>query len=142
FPSSLVDSQFKAGNWSPVYVDVTAGPAPVARARLTIESVDTDDVRNNYTVEVPALEPGETATLMAYTKPGSAGDEVTAVIRIDDVVAASKSDIAAAIGLEHHLYLTVGGRIPGIRRALAGEVGQPGPDGPPAYAGPEHVASL
>src|SRR4051812_37051911 len=29
FPSSLVDSQFKAGNWSPVYVDVTAGSGPI-----------------------------------------------------------------------------------------------------------------
>ena len=26
FPSSLVDSQFKSGQWTPVYVDLTAGP--------------------------------------------------------------------------------------------------------------------
>ncbi len=57
FPINLADSQFKAGTWTPVYVDVTANPTgPVTHAKLTIEAVDTDDVRNNYTVDIAPLE--------------------------------------------------------------------------------------
>ncbi len=87
--------------------------------------------------------PGETATITAYTKPGSAGDEISAVIRIDDVVATSKSDIFTALALDHHLYLAMGGRVPGWKRALAGEVGPPNADAPATVnAGPEHIAAL
>ena len=142
FPTNLTDSQFKSGDWAPVYVDVTAGPEPIVHAKLTIEAVDTDDVRNNYTVDMAPLEPGETATITAYTKPGSTGDEVTAVIRLDNKILASKSEMAAAISLDHHLYLTVGGRAPGLKKALAGEVGPDTPDGQPAMGVPEHVATL
>ncbi len=143
FPINLADSQFKSGTWTPVYVDVTASPlGPVTHAKLTIEAVDTDDVRNNYTVDMAPLEPGETATITAYTKPGSAGDEISAVIRIDDVVATTKSDIFTALALDHHLYLSMGGRAPGWKRALAGEVGPPIPDAPTVNAGPEHIATL
>jgi hypothetical protein len=140
FPQLQIDSQFKAGNWTPVYVDVTAGPDPVTHAKLTIEAVDTDDVRNNYTVDVPTLEPNDSAVVTAYTKPGSAGDEIGAVIRIDGTIVASKSDVFAAIPLDHHLYLTLGGRVPGLKRAIAGQVVQH--DEQTAYAGPEHVATI
>ncbi|CAN5539481.1 hypothetical protein BH10PLA2_BH10PLA2_11440 [soil metagenome] len=140
FPSAMVDSQFKAGNWTPVYVDVQAGPDPVARAKLTIEAVDTDDVRNNYTVDVPLLEPNASETVLAYTKPGSAGDEISAVIRIDGTMVASKSDMFAAIPLDHHLYLTLGGRIPGLKRAITGQA--PKNEDQTAYGGPEHVTSI
>ena len=140
FPSQQIDSQFKSGNWTPVYVDVTAGPDPVTHAKLTIEAVDTDDVRNNYTVDVPPLEPNDSAVVMAYTKPGSAGDEIGAVIRIDGTIVASKSYVFDAIPLDHHLYLTLGGRVPGLKRAITGQVVQT--DEQTAYAGPEHVTGI
>jgi hypothetical protein len=140
FPSSLVDSQFKSGNWTPVYVDITAGPEPIAHAKLTIEAVDTDDVRNNYTVDVPLLDPGDSATVMAYTKPGSESADVGVSIRMDGVLIAAKGDnYFPAIPLDHHLYLTIGGRAPGLKRAVAGQVG---PDEQTAYSGPEHVVAL
>ncbi len=143
FPSSLVDSQFKSGQWTPVYVDVTAGPEPIAHAKLTIEAVDTDDVRNNYTVDMPLMEPGESTTVMAFTKPGSESADIGISIRMDGALIAAKGDnYFPAIALDHHLYLTVGGRVPGLKRAIAGQVGQPANDEQTAYAGPEHVVAL
>ena len=119
FPSSLVDSQFKSGQWTPVYVDLTAGPDPIAHAKLTIEAVDTDDVRNNYTVDMPLMEPGESTTVMAFTKPGSESADIGISIRMDGNLIAAKADnYFPAIPLDHHLYLTLGG-VPGLKRAVA-----------------------
>jgi hypothetical protein len=145
FPIGLKDSQFKAGAWTPVYVDVTAGPERIPRGdynTLTIEGVDTDDVRNNYTIPLPPLEPGEAATLIAYTKPGSSGDEIRVVIRIDDRIADSKGDIFGAIALDHHLYLTLGKRLGGLKRALSGEAANDQTEPVGSFGGPQAVTGL
>jgi hypothetical protein len=50
FLTTAAEGQFKAGAWTPVYVDVTAGKEGVPRADLIVESVDSDDIRSRYRV--------------------------------------------------------------------------------------------
>src|SRR2546421_9980249 len=51
--------EFKSGFWTPVYVDVTAGPEGVVRGDVLVETADGDDVRNSYRVPLSPLEPNE-----------------------------------------------------------------------------------
>src|SRR5437899_519401 len=76
FPVNPQQGEFKPGAWMPVYIDVTAGPEGLARGELLIETSDCDDVRNNFHVPLPPLEPNEPITLMGYTKPSSLHTEV------------------------------------------------------------------
>src|SRR5581483_12004215 len=52
---------YKSGAWTPVYIDLTAGEAGLSKAQLVIETSDTDDVPNTYSVPVPRLAPHEAA---------------------------------------------------------------------------------
>src|SRR5207302_5797285 len=71
FGSSAPIAEFKSGFWTPVYIGVMAGPQGTPRGDLVVESVDSDDVPNRYTVPLPQLEPNEQETILAFTKPGS-----------------------------------------------------------------------
>lgn len=147
FPLSSTQSELKSGFWMPVYVDVTAGPERIPRGEVTIEAADADDVRNRYTVPLPTLEPGEQATVQTYTKPGSAGDEIMVTIRIDDRLAAVHQEVYPAMDLDHHLYVTIGPRMPSLRRALSKAAPEVKVDGEEATvvsrdSGPYHIAGL
>src|SRR6266581_9558640 len=48
-------SYFKPGAWTPVFVDITAGPQGLENALLTVESNDSDDIENTFTVPLPRL---------------------------------------------------------------------------------------
>jgi hypothetical protein len=137
-------TDFKAGFWTPVYVDVQAWAQGVPRGELVVESVDSDDVRNRYTVALPALEPNEQATVVAYTKPGSQGSEITVTALIDGKRVAQHQDSYAAMELGHQMFLAVGSHLPGLRSALNPK--DPNrPEGEPAETrdqGPRHVTSV
>src|SRR5438105_13739217 len=84
FGPSAPLAEFKPGFWTPVYIGVTAGPEGTPRGELIVESVDSDEVPNRYTVSLPALEPNQQETILAFTKPGSISSEITVRARIDD----------------------------------------------------------
>src|SRR5262249_52067999 len=69
-------SYFKPGAWTPVYVDITAGPQGLENATLTVETTDNDDIQNTYTVPVPRLDPKESVQVISYVKPGSGGGDI------------------------------------------------------------------
>ena len=120
FPASMHEAGHKPGFWTPVYVDVTTGSERIARGELTVEASDSDDARNRFTVALPPLEPREQATVIAYTKPGSANDGIRIEIRIDGRPAASKvENNYASFVLGRQLYLTMGSPLPGLKRAIA-----------------------
>src|SRR5262249_4752214 len=52
---------YKAGTWTPVYVDLTAGGERIenGEADLVLETSDNDDMQNSYAVRLPALDPKE-----------------------------------------------------------------------------------
>src|SRR5437764_11696051 len=66
---------FKAGSWTPVYVDIQAGrdglKGTEGRIDIVVESPDADDVLTNYTVSVALdkLGPNEMFTVPTYAKP-------------------------------------------------------------------------
>ena len=116
---------FKSGFWTPVYVTIRAGAEGARPGRVVLESTDSDDVQNTYTVPVPALEQNDGVTVQAFTKTGSANGEL--VVRLDEQVAENrfKNVIEVkksfnAVSAGDPLCLAVGSRIPGLRQNLAG----------------------
>ncbi|HLJ98208.1 MAG TPA: hypothetical protein VKU02_33930 [Gemmataceae bacterium] len=118
FGSSAPIAEFKSGFWAPVYVTVMAGPEGTPRGEVIIESVDSDDVPNHYTIPLPQLGPNDQETVLGFTKPGSATSEVTARVRIDDRIVATKEAQFLALQLDQQLYLALGANLPGLRTAL------------------------
>src|SRR5439155_18145874 len=106
------------GFWAPVYVGVMAGPAGTPRGEIRVESIDSDDVPNRYTVPLPQLGPDEQETILAFTKPGSATNEITVQIRIDDRPVATKESQCLAMTLAQPLLLAIGSSLPGLRTAV------------------------
>src|SRR5215469_1007478 len=51
----------KPGLWTPVYVEVTAGPEGFPRAVLTVETPDCDDLETRYTIKTRPLNKNEKA---------------------------------------------------------------------------------
>src|SRR5262245_65160143 len=68
---------FKPGAWTPAYIDVINNgkydpdSSKDGRAQVVVEVFDCDDTANNYAVPLPPLQPGESATVLAYTRSGS-----------------------------------------------------------------------
>jgi hypothetical protein len=113
------DHLFKSGCWTPVYVDVTAGPQGTPKADIVVETDDCDDVRSRFTMALPPLEPKEAFTLLTYTKPGSTSAELTASAVIEDRTVAMKADQLLAKDLNSQIFLAIGSRLPTLRRAFA-----------------------
>lgn len=118
--STRVSDGSKPGFWTPVYVSVTTGPKRINRGELilVVEASDGDDNRNQYRQEVPSLEPHEQSTLVTYTKPGSVHDTIRVSLAAGSQVVASKEDAYLSLPLDRHLYLVLGGQLPGLRQAL------------------------
>jgi hypothetical protein len=118
FGASPPIAEFKSGFWTPVYITVMAGPEGTPRGELRVESVDSDEVPNRYTVPLPQLEPNEQETLLAFTKPGSTTSDITVQARIDDRPIAEHKEPYAAMELDQQLLLAVGSVPIGLREAL------------------------
>jgi hypothetical protein len=116
--TTAIETQFKAGAWTPVYVDITAGLQGCPKSELVIESIDSDDVRNRYRVALPSLEPGEQYLATAYTRPGGMGAEVMASIVLDGRTIAKKDDTFTAMDAGQQLFVSIGSKVPSLRRAL------------------------
>jgi hypothetical protein len=123
--------RFKAGSWTPVYIDLLCATQELNRAEVTVETSDSDDVANNYTVPVPALKLGESANLIAYTRPGSANADFTISVRDKDGKLCCPPYRQSFPGIESAqvLYLALGSRLPGLR--LPGTAEQPNPQPQP-----------
>lgn len=115
---------FKLGVWTPVYVSLTAGPQGFRKdeAVVVVESADSDEVVNNYSVPVPPVDKNESFTVLAYTKPGSAEKGITVRV-LSEGQNLCRPYEKTPTGLEpsETLYLTVGSRLPWLRRALRPE---------------------
>jgi hypothetical protein len=111
-------SYFKPGTWTPIYVDLTAGPLGLENATLTIETPDNDDIQNSYTVPLPRLEPKEYYQAITYCKPGSDGGNFD--ITIEDKGYSVRKTLSFAdyghLGLNELLYLGAGSRLQGLHR--------------------------
>src|SRR5262249_54829575 len=77
---------FKPGSWTPVYVDLTAGDNPIGRADgvIVVQTNDSDDMENYYTVPLPQLEPREQTRVLTYARTANASSDLQVVIRAPD----------------------------------------------------------
>lgn len=111
-------SLFKAGFWTPVYVDITAGDKGIAKGELIVETTDSEDIPNNYTVSLPRLDPGEQATVIGYTRPGSIHGNFNIKVRVDKEEDVSIRKNFSALDPNKVLYLSLGSRLGGLRNNL------------------------
>jgi hypothetical protein len=105
-------AKFKAGFWTPVYVDLRAGSEREVPGggKLIVESVDGDDVRGRYTVALPRMDPDDRLTVQTYTRAASSKTEITVTAILDGRVVATNQKDCVPLDLGQHLYLTLGSR--------------------------------
>ncbi|MFN4258574.1 MAG: hypothetical protein ACK4RK_04705 [Gemmataceae bacterium] len=130
FSSTENDSLFKAGFWTPVYVDLTVGPKgfAVGEAQLVTETTDSDGIFTRYTIPIPPAAPKETLLLTTYTKPGNTYETIQVSVRGEGrnlcppfQVHPSGHDPSAT------LLLSLGAQIPSLITAPLAEDGAPDP---------------
>jgi hypothetical protein len=117
-------SGFKAGSWTPVFVDLTAGDNPLGRGDgdIVVQTNDSDDMENYYTVPLPQLDAREQGRVMTFARTANASSDLQVVIRAKDgrVLAAEKPSRTAysPFGPGSYLYLTAGSQRQAMREAL------------------------
>jgi hypothetical protein len=123
-PGEVIDPRIgaalhKAGIWTPVYVSITAGPDGIQTGKVIIEATDNDDVQNHYTVPFPrgGLPEKEPFTFLTYTKASSLHGKITVTVEADGKRFEKEHTYESLIPGDV-LYLTVGSRLSGLRRAL------------------------
>jgi hypothetical protein len=121
---------FKSGLWSPVHVTVQAdGPS---RGKLVLESVDADGGPNVYSVPFRITEKGR-ATIIGYTMPAANHPDLGLSLVFDEEPERRlplPTETASAIGLQQHLYLSLGNSLPDLHAALEDQQPTAGGSGP------------
>jgi hypothetical protein len=131
------------GTWAPVQIALKAGPEDVSAGsyRLVIESADGEAVPYTYTAPVPAIGANDKQTVFAYVRPSSAGStfnvrlqttegqDVQTKERLQRDPSEPKSEVLEP---RDTLYLTIGSRLPGLKRAMLEPEKQPPAGGAPA----------
>jgi hypothetical protein len=133
------------GAWAPVYVSVEA-PAgcPAAAYRVALRSTDSEDMTYQFFVPVPELAAGRTETLLGYLRPGNLSSEFSAVLQDRDgreLADAPRLTLARnadqeVLGPRDVLVLALGGRVPGLKRALGPRKNADDPGGDADPEGP------
>jgi hypothetical protein len=153
------------GAWAPVFVTLKGGPGGNAQGlyRVVVESTDGEGTPYRYAVAVPALAENEERGVIAYARPGSDGAEFTVRLQGTDGQDVQtlprrrrdSSDFKAEVVWPRQvLYLTVGSRLPGLKKTVreAGkkpqgeqadnEAGQDDAAGKPGFAYAETLAEM
>jgi hypothetical protein len=117
---------FKVGFWTPVYIDLTAGTQGFQRdeAVVVVEASDGDGLPTQFTVAVPPLQPSETCTVLAYTRPGSLQNDLTISVQNrangQNLCRPEQKNARDLVGLtaQQLLYVSIGARLAGLRAAI------------------------
>jgi hypothetical protein len=118
-------SYSRNGMWVPVYIMLKASKDgnPQGSYKLVLETTDGEDLPYRYTTQVPALPANDDHTVISYIRPGSDGSEITVTLQAHDgrtlqtfprVLRGSRE----ILGSRDQLFLTLGSRLPGLRRAM------------------------
>jgi hypothetical protein len=117
-------SGFKAGSWTPVYIDLTAGDNPIfpGDGVIVVKTSDSDDMENSYAVPLPQLDAREPGRVLAYARTANASSDLQVVIfdPRGQVLAAEKPNRQSysPFGPASWLYLTAGSQNQALREAL------------------------
>ena len=125
----------KVGLWTPVYVEVFGGsdgiaPDPERPPYIQIDTVDSEDVGTAIRIPSVFVEPLKTRTFIGYVKTGRAGDrEIQFTLYVKGRDRPKKTvEGYALLGIDSHLYLTLGNGITDFNRAVRKMDKQPGDD--------------
>jgi hypothetical protein len=117
--------RIKTGCWVPVYVDVTIGPEdiPANSLVLVVETADSDGILNQYAQPVPFILPKKQTVsgLQTYVRPGSFGGEINVTLLLGGKQYARQRvtpDFSGIVENGGVLWLTLGSKLPGLRRGL------------------------
>lgn len=119
---------FKAGLFTPVWVDIEPGDGGLERGELIVETSDSDDVQNNYITSLPPLEARKPFTALSYTKPGSISSAIKVTLRGETKTKESqlfifeRGDPYEAEPLEDLMFLSVGTPLSSLRSSIAAQV--------------------
>jgi hypothetical protein len=138
--------KFKTGAWSPVYVDLTIGPQdiPAGEADLVVETTDNDGLLNQFKQALPLLSKKQGARLTTYVRPGNFSSEIFVSVQINKREIAKTRiapDSRSVVDNGGVLWLTLGSKLPGLRRALMVRQKQPELPGEPNALDDELVDS-
>jgi hypothetical protein len=123
YNEALGFGRFKIGLWTPVYVEITAGPkglgAQPGDCYVEVETSDFEDVGTIYRTPV-RLDPNETGTFIAYTKTGTGGGipDVKVTLHIGNRTMHPPREGDMAMELQGHVYLALGRRVADLPAAL------------------------
>jgi hypothetical protein len=128
-PGGKDATRSRNGTWTPVYVHLEAGAEgnPQGAWRLAVESADGEEIPYRAFAAVPALAAGEKRVVLAYVRPGNDSSEfVVKLLAADDKVVQTFPRVRRDVGVDPEivhpqavLYLALGDRLPGLRRALS-----------------------
>src|SRR5579864_3457600 len=111
-PIADAPGRFKVGLWTPITVDVQAGPKGLPNCDLIVETPDSENVATRFAVPVGQLDKNEQRTILTYAKPGSSEGRFLISIRT------AKGDTLATFNtsqfpmdLRGRIYLTLGSRL-------------------------------
>ena len=125
FQQDVERTAAKIGLWTPVYVEVfggTDGIAPDAERPpyIQIDTVDSEDVGTFIRIPNVIVEPLKSRTFIGYVKAGRAGGneiQFTLVVK-GRKLPERKIENYSMLGIDSHLYLTLGSRISDLHRAM------------------------
>src|SRR5205085_1534481 len=105
-------------------LQVKAGENGYPGGKLLVETLDSDDVPNVYSVTIPRLKnggSGQRATLCTFTRPGSVGAEITiSAVDADGHKVPISNKNSEALDFSKQMYLTLGSPAPDLHKALLG----------------------
>jgi len=111
--------RFKTGMWTPIAVDLEAGPRGLSNTDLVVETPDSEDIETVYQVPIGALGKEERRTILAYTKPGNSEGRFKLRIRRESRDVVSPLTVSQMpVDLAGRLYLTIGARLDKLQDAL------------------------
>jgi hypothetical protein len=115
--------KYKTGAWAPVYVDLTIGQKdmPAGETALVVETPDNEGLLNRYSQVLPLLPKKQSISgLITYVRPGNFSSEIFVSVQMNKREIA-KARVAPDPGIVENggvLWLTLGSKLPGLRRAL------------------------
>jgi hypothetical protein len=111
-PIADAPGRFKVGLWTPISVDVQAGPKGLPNCDLIVETPDSENVATHFTVPIGQLDKHQQRTVLTYAKPGNSEGRFNFTIRTQkgELLATSASS-QFPLDLRGRIYLTLGSRL-------------------------------
>jgi len=111
------EAMFKAGHWTPVLVTIQ-GKGQLEGADLVAQTVDSDDVLNEFVVRLPSLEFSAEQpqyNVVTYVRPGKMDSPVNVSLRVKGQTSAYPEKSFYALDPGYYFYVTLGARLSGLR---------------------------